>query len=125
MHGNVWEVCLDWYKMDLGLRRDRSGGKTRRGPRLPPLRVMRGGAYNEPAEGLRSAIRQNMIATNQLAGGGSATNLALPYGTYGFRVALPQSTASFELTVVGGEVNTSGVFTVNQDRPSPAPAPPA
>ena len=66
-----------------------------------------------------------MIATNQLAGGGSATNLALPYGTYGFRVALPQSTTSFELTVVGGEVNTSGVFTVGTKiglSPAPAPA---
>ena len=126
MHGNVWEVCLDWYKMDLGAAAQTDpAGPDGVGPRLPPLRVMRGGAYNEPAEGLRSAIRQNMIATNQLAGGGSATNLALPYGTYGFRVALPQSTTSFELTVVGGEVNTSGVFTVGTKiglSPAPAPA---
>lgn len=126
MHGNVWEVCLDWYKGDLGAAAQTDpAGPDGVDPRLPPLRVMRGGAYNEPAEGLRSAIRQNMIPTNQLAGGGSATNLALPYGTYGFRVALPQSTTSFELTVVGGEVNTSGVFTVGTKiglSPAPAPA---
>ncbi len=126
MHGNVWEVCLDWYKVDLGSAAETDPvGPNGVGPGRPPLRVMRGGAYSLPAADLRSAIRRNMVATNQLAGGGSVTNLALPYGTYGFRVALPQTTASFELTVVNGAVNTGGVFAAGTAiglSPAPAPA---
>ncbi len=120
MHGNVWEVCLDWYGPMGALGQVDPPGPGGSGSSLP-LRVMRGGAYNEPAENLRSAARWNIIATNQLAGGGSLTNFSLPYG---FRVALPQTTASYALMVVNGVVNTGGVFaTGTKIGLSPAPAP--
>ncbi|HRR34653.1 MAG TPA: SUMF1/EgtB/PvdO family nonheme iron enzyme [Kiritimatiellia bacterium] len=116
MHGNVWEICLDWYTATPG-----SAAQTDP-PGTLPLRVKRGGAYNAPAAELRSAVRWNVIATNQLAGGGSITNLSIPNG---FRVAVPQATASFALTVINGTVNTGGVFAAGTTiglSPAPAPA---
>jgi len=122
MHGNVWEICLDWYTFSLGsVERTDPPGTGGVNPGSPPLRVMRGGAYNQTADYLRSSVRWNIVATNQLAGGGAITNFSLPYG---FRVAVPQATASYALTVVNGAINTGGVFAVGTTLGlSPAPAP--
>ena len=122
MHGNVWEICLDWYTFSLGsVEQTDPPGTGGVDPVSPPLRVMRGGAYNQTADYLRSAVRWNIVATNQLAGGGAITNFSLPYG---FRVAVPQATASYALTVVNGAINTGGVFAVGTTLGlSPAPAP--
>jgi formylglycine-generating enzyme required for sulfatase activity len=97
MHGNVWEICLDWYSYSLGsMEQIDPPGPGGVNPGALPLRVMRGGAYNQPAEHLRSAVRWNIIATNQLAGGGNLTNFSLPYG---FRVAMSAKTMHYTLTV--------------------------
>ena len=58
MHGNVWEVCLDWYKEDIGdlngqVCNDNTGGR----------RVRRGGAWNYYAGSCRSASRNSSLPT--------------------------------------------------------------
>jgi formylglycine-generating enzyme len=52
MHGNVWELCSDWYG-NYG-----SGTVTNpAGPETGSYRVIRGGSWNYPAEDCRSAYR--------------------------------------------------------------------
>jgi formylglycine-generating enzyme required for sulfatase activity len=53
MHGNVWELCLDWYG-------NYPGGSVRdpTGPASGPLRVIRGGSLGNSAKGSRSARRK-------------------------------------------------------------------
>lgn len=72
MHGNVWEVCLDW-------RGDLSGGMTDpKGPSSGSDRVRRGGCWFSCAFGCTSSYRGNI----------------LPWfegNNFGFRLALPLS----------------------------------
>lgn len=52
MHGNVWEWVADWYGgYEAGSSRDPKG------PDDGNYRVLRGGAFNFPSRGLRSAFR--------------------------------------------------------------------
>jgi len=53
MHGNVWELCLDWYADNLGT----SALVNPKGPAPTGSRVRRGGAYNGRAQLCRSAVR--------------------------------------------------------------------
>ena len=116
MHGNVAEICLDWFNGGLGTaeQTDPPGVPTQGGV---PLRVLRGGAYDaalvgDPNSGgdssIRSAFRGSTYVTNYVAGDGRAFTNRLKNA--GFRVAVPQTTASYTLTVVNGDVNTGGVF---------------
>jgi formylglycine-generating enzyme required for sulfatase activity len=53
MHGNVWEWCADWnepYPLEAVTNPLRTTGG--------PFRVARGGCWNEPTRGCRSALRQ-------------------------------------------------------------------
>jgi hypothetical protein len=109
MHGNVWEICLDWYAADLG-----SAPQTDpKGPAgvasgTPSLRVMRGGSYEREAAFVRSAQRYSVTVTNITTGTGLIVSNR--QSQIGFRVAVPQATASFPLTVANGSVNTGGLF---------------
>jgi len=51
MHGNVWELCSDWYGEEL------SGGIDPVGPERGSSRVFRGGSWRNYHRGCRSAFR--------------------------------------------------------------------
>ncbi len=69
MHGNVWELCLDWSKVYPGTVSDPSGAAS------GSVRVGRGGSwYWAPARACRSATRSNYHPSSRL-------------GYVGFRVA--------------------------------------
>lgn len=52
MHGNVWELCLDWaYSYDTSQKTDPVG------PESGSYRIFRGGSFNYEARGCRSAMR--------------------------------------------------------------------
>lgn len=54
MHGNVWELCLDWYGEDYYSESPRRNPV---GPGSGSYRVCRGGGWNLYARGCRSAYR--------------------------------------------------------------------
>ena len=108
MHGNVAEICLDWWTYEgpgTGAQTDPQGVTQ---TQLPPRRVLRGGAYNSSDTDIRSAYRGNIVVTNYVTG--LPETLYSRIGQGGFRVAVPQTTASYTLTVVNGVINTGGVF---------------
>ncbi len=58
MHGNVWELCWDWYAAyPAGAATDPMG------PAAGSLRVMRGGGWNSTSQHCRSASRSAVSAT--------------------------------------------------------------
>ncbi len=119
MHGNVREICLDWYANNLGSTAQTDPkGPVGPAPQMPALRVVRGGYYDALAADVRSAWRGSIGGTNMTSG---PIPSSLPM--VGFRVAVPQTSISFALTVVNGSVNTGGVFAVGTEIGlSPAPA---
>jgi formylglycine-generating enzyme required for sulfatase activity len=94
MHGNVHELCLDWYAGDYSTTnqfdpRGAIGSLSNR-------RIMRGGAYPLTADLCRSAYRGNLLPTNT-------------FTFAGLRVARTAE-AAYRLTVVDGLVNTGGLY---------------
>jgi formylglycine-generating enzyme required for sulfatase activity len=126
MHGNVEEICLDWYSdaFATSAQTDPTGNATPNpGTTLTTLpRVFRGGSYISAAEAARSAHRAWIPVTNYVTAIQFVTNA---YSRIGFRVAVPQTTASYLLTVVNSAMNTGGVFAAGTAigmTPAPAPA---
>ena len=60
MHGNVWELCLNWKQDDLG----RDPVTDPQGPQTGWNRTIRGGSYAEDARNLRSACRWSCRSAN-------------------------------------------------------------
>ena len=125
MHGNVFEMCLDWWVMNGD-----PGSAEQTDPPGPsdlvglPTRVMRGGAYYSTDAQIRSAFRLPAYVTNYVTGGNTEIK-SNAYSYIGFRVAVSQETASYQLTVEGGVVNTGGMFPVGTPiglMAAPAPA---
>ena len=123
MHGNVYEICRDWYSGDLGAASQTNPpGAT---SSVSDTRVMRGGGYYNTdasdAARCRSAYRGNLRVTSVGPLVGETNKLRWA----GFRLAVPQASASYLLTVVNGLVNTGGYFTAGTQiglTAAPAPA---
>ncbi len=74
LHGNVWEWCNDFYKVDYY-----SGGQEQdpRGPGSGDDKVLRGGCWRSPARECRSSYRYNEAP--------GYTDICFGYDIYGFR----------------------------------------
>jgi formylglycine-generating enzyme required for sulfatase activity len=85
MHGNVWEMCLDWVGELSEDDTDPIGVYSNQyhpldsGPSGSVGRVCRGGSYGQDASGCGSASRYSIFETNQ-------------YPAYGFRLSLTLQT---------------------------------
>ena len=78
MHGNVWEWCNDFYKVDYYLE---SPEKDPRGPVSGEKKVLRGGCWNSNPDACRSAYRYNENP--------AYTDACFGYDIYGFRCVRP------------------------------------
>lgn len=76
MHGNVWEWCNDFYKVDYFTE---SPEKDPRGPLTGEKKVLRGGCLSSNPDACRSAYRYNENP--------AYTDACFGYDIYGFRCA--------------------------------------
>jgi len=74
VHGNVWEWCNDFYKVDYYLE---SMKKNPKGPEAGKNKVLRGGCWNSNPDACRSAYRYNENP--------AYTDACFGYDIYGFR----------------------------------------
>jgi len=74
MHGNVWEWCNDFYKVDYY---QQSPEENPRGPSTGETKVVRGGAWKFSADSCRSAYRYNEDP--------GYSDVCFGYDIYGFR----------------------------------------
>ncbi|MFC1634677.1 formylglycine-generating enzyme family protein [Planctomycetota bacterium] len=74
MHGNVWEWCNDFYKVDYY---QESPEENPKGPKTSETKVVRGGAWKFRAESCRSGYRYNEAP--------GYTDVCFGYDIYGFR----------------------------------------
>jgi len=74
MHGNVWEWCNDFYKVDYY---QESPEENPKGPRTGETKVVRGGAWKFSAKSCRSGYRYNEAP--------GYTDVCFGYDIYGFR----------------------------------------
>jgi formylglycine-generating enzyme required for sulfatase activity len=74
MHGNVWEWCNDFYKVDYY---QESLEENPKGPEIGETKVVRGGAWKFSADSCRSGYRYNEAP--------GYTDVCFGYDIYGFR----------------------------------------
>jgi len=83
MHGNVWEWCNDFYKVDYY---QESPKKNPKGPDTGETKVLRGGAWKFSAESCRSGYRYNENP--------GYADVCFGYDIYGFRCVRNAPTAN-------------------------------
>jgi formylglycine-generating enzyme required for sulfatase activity len=83
MHGNVWEWCNDFYKVDYY---QESPKENPRGPQTGETKVLRGGAWKFSAESCRSGYRYNENP--------GYADVCFGYDIYGFRCVRDAPTAA-------------------------------
>ena len=76
MHGNVWEWCNDYYKVDYYQQSPKDNPK---GPKTGETKVVRGGAWKFSADSCRSGYRYNEDP--------GYVDACFGYDIYGFRCA--------------------------------------
>jgi formylglycine-generating enzyme required for sulfatase activity len=74
MHGNVWEWCNDFYKVDYYIE---TAQKDPKGPESGDKKVLRGGCWNSNPDACRSAYRYNENP--------AYADACFGYDIYGFR----------------------------------------
>ena len=65
MHGNVWELCRDWYGVWYGSKYPPGTVTDPSGPRSGSHRVYRGGSWNNSPQNCRSAYRNYNTPSNR------------------------------------------------------------
>jgi len=100
MHGNVWQWCNDYYSENYY---SESPKENPRGPATGKMRVLRGGAWDSPADKCRAAYRHKEFPVYSDACFGA--------DSYGFRRALNGEG-------VARPESSKGVDTVASSRPS-------
>jgi len=87
MHGNVWEWCWDWF--DASYYNNTSIQIDPRGPKTGEARVFRGGAWDNSAIRVRSALRRRLASAERFFSSALHRRFALPerFFSIGFRLA--------------------------------------
>jgi formylglycine-generating enzyme required for sulfatase activity len=113
MHGNVWQWCNDWYSDSYY---SQSPARDPRGPATGKMRVLRGGAWDCPADKCRSAYRHKEFPVFSDACFGA--------DSYGFRRARrADSGDKVAVAVARPKTNHDHLPPKKSDKPIVKPAP--
>ncbi len=100
MHGNVLEMCVDWYAEELTYGTDPKGASSKDGQC-----VWRGGSWGNTADDCSSAFRHGQGCTARFTGVGLRLARTLPSGNPEVVPASAASTLSADILPQGSEID--------------------